>query len=133
MQLRMKRVLIATLVSITFVSLLLALASDDKISLLQLTPIWIVLLVGSLCFSTFLFFIVLGLRKNEEYLLKVKKWDSPKRVSLYVILVWIVIGIFYYIIPKIWFFFYALSFSIAYVSAAYLRNEYRKQLAVQPR
>jgi H+/Cl- antiporter ClcA len=133
MQLRIKRVLVATLVSITLVSFVFALASDDKISLSQLTPFWIVLLVGSACFSTFFFFIVLGLRKNEEYLRKVKKWDSPKRVSLNVILVWVVIGILYYIRPKIWFFFYALSISIAYVSAAYLRNEYRKQLTVQPR
>ena len=128
MELWAKRFFIAILVSVTFVSFSLALSLDDEISFLQFTPVWIVLVYGSFCFLTFFFFFVLGLRKNEEYLRKVKKWDSPKAVGLYVILVWIVFGVFYYFDPKILFIFYALGFSIIYVSAAYLRNEYRKQL-----
>jgi hypothetical protein len=130
MELWAKRFFIAILVSTIFVSFSLTLSLDDEISFLQLTPVWIVILYGSFCFLTFFFFLVLGLRKNEEYLRKVKKWDSPKTVSLYVILVWVVFGVFYYFDPKILFFFYALGFSIIYVSAAYLRNEYRKHLKV---
>jgi hypothetical protein len=128
MELWAKRFLIAIPVSVMFVSFTLVLSLDDEISFLQFTPVWIVLLYGSFCFLTFFFFSILFLRKNEEYLRKVKKWDSPKAVGLYVILVWVVFGVFYYFDPKILFIFYALGFSIIYVSAAYLRNEYRKQL-----
>ena len=131
MKLRAKRFLLAIIVSvITLTSLLLGVVLDDEISFLKLTPFWIFVLCGSFCLWIFVLYIVLVLRKSEEYLQKTKKWDSLKRVGLLIILLWVVYGVLYYIRPYRWVLPYAICFSTVLISTAYMRNIYRKQMNI---
>lgn len=125
MKLRAKRFLLAIIVG-TIIYILLG--SPMEIPLPSLTPFWIAALFGSYCLWILLFYFLIGLRKNEEYLRKVEKWDSPKVLVLTLIPLWIVCAVLYYMNPYGWIFPYGIAFSLAHLSTAYMRNIYRREL-----
>lgn len=125
MKLRTKRFLLAIIVG-TIIYILLG--SGYKIPLPSLTPFWIVALFGSYCIWILLFYFLSGLRKSEEYLQKVEKWDSPKRLVLLLSPLWILCAVLYYLNPYGWIFPYGIAFSLAILYGAYMRNSYRREL-----
>jgi hypothetical protein len=125
MKLKTKRFLLALIVG-TIIYILLGFSRE--IPLPSLTPFWIAVLFGSYCLWILLFYFLIGLRKSEEYLRKVEKWDSPKVLVLGLIPLWIVCAVLYYMNPYRWIFPYGIAFSLAYLSVAYMRNIYRKEL-----
>jgi Ca2+/Na+ antiporter len=94
----------------------------------EVSSCWIAVLFGSYCLWILLIYFLTGLRKNEEYLRKVEKWDSPKRLVLMLIPLWIVCAVLYYMNPYRWIFYYGIAFSLVYLHGAYLRNIYRREL-----
>jgi multisubunit Na+/H+ antiporter MnhB subunit len=125
MKLRTKRFLLAIIVG-TIVYILLGFSRELPFQ--SLTPFWIAVLFGSYCLWILLIYFLTGLRKNEEYLRKVEKWDSPKRLVLMLIPLWIVCAVLYYMNPYRWIFYYGIAFSLVYLHGAYLRNIYRREL-----
>jgi len=125
MKLRAKRFLLAIIVG-TIIYILLGFSRE--ISLPSLTPFWIAVLFGSYCLWILLFYFLIGLRKSEEYLRKVEKWDSPKRLVLMLIPLWIVCAVLYYMNPYRWILPYGIAFSLAYLFGAYMRSIYRREL-----
>ena len=125
MKLKTKRFLLAIIVG-TIIYILLGFSRE--ISLPNLTPFWIAVLFGSYCLWILLFYFLIGLRKSEEYLRKVEKWDSPKALVLMLIPLWIVCAVLYYMTPYGWIFPYGIAFSLAYLFGAYMRSIYRREL-----
>ena len=125
MKLRTKRFLLAIIVG-TIIYILLVFSR--KIPLPSLTPFWISVLFGSYCLWILLFYFLNGLRKSEEYLQKVEKWDSPKRLVLLLSPLWILCAVLYYLRPDRWSLYYGIAFSLAILYGAYMRNSYRREL-----
>lgn len=128
MNLKTKRFLLAIIVgTIIYISL----GFGYEIPLPILTPFGIAVLFGSYCLWILLFYFLIGLRKSEEYLRKVEKWDSPKRSVLMLIPLWITCAVLYYMNPYRWIFPYGIAVSLAILSGAYMRNIYRREIKTE--
>ena len=128
--LRTKRIILAIFLGIILYALIFIGAwLDDNVFILNLSPFWTFILFGSYFLWVLLFYIISGWRKSEEYLKRVEKWDLPIRQVLVILLLWIVFLGLYYLRPSNKFtLVYACCFSVVFLSGAYLRNLYRKEL-----
>ncbi|MCK5261180.1 MAG: hypothetical protein KAJ44_03290 [Thermoplasmatales archaeon] len=129
MNLKQKRILLSIIDGVIFY-LIIAIYLSMRISLLRLTPFGIFVLILSFCIWIFVLYLVSGLRKSEEYLSKVEKWDSPKALGLVLIIVWTIFAVLYYIKPIISNLLIPVGITMGYLTGAYMRNAYRKELKI---
>ena len=134
MKFNIKQLVNSIIISL-IMTILVYIIFQSNISRLNLTPFLIVVLIFFF-FGLFFFLIILsyysGLTyRTERVLQKYEKWDSPKRVALTLIIVWISLCIYCYIFDYWIFLIFGISFTIVHIYGVYKRNLYRKELEME--